>query len=263
MPIGDILPYFDCVPFEKLASYLRERDFCHVDGKGEGIRNIRFYHTRTETDDIYCISNEAITQNADITLSLENKGGYYIYEPWNNKCYSGKTENGQVHLRLEKGNLVFVVFSKHPTPEYPEFRCEIERHRLDLKFDIYVKDEDHDDFVEFALDSPPVDISSARNMEHFSGEIKYKALFPADDNYTVIDLGEVGETAEVWLNGEFIGSRINPPYKFSLKQALRENNEITIIVRSNLAHKRRDRFSKYLQIPPTGVIGDIYLCKYW
>ena len=261
-PVEDILPQFECVAFDELASSLRARAFCHVDGKGDGIRNIRFYHTVTENEDIYCISNEAITHSADICLSLESEGDYYIYEPWDNKCYSGKTENGQVRLKLEKGNLVFVVFSKESIPEYPSFSHEIARRRLDLKFDIYVKDEDSDEFVEFALNSPPVDITSAKDMSHFGGEIKYRASFPAIDGYTVIDLGEVGETAEVWLNGEFVGARINPPYKFSLSPLLKENNEITILVRSNLAHKRRDRFSRFLQIPPTGVIGDIWLCKY-
>ena len=167
-----------------------------------------------------------------------------------------------MHLNLEKGNLVFVVFSKRPHLEYPSFNYETERRQLDLSFDIYIRDEDSDEFVEFALHSPPIDITSAKDMSHFSGEIRYTASFSAIDGYTVLDLGEVGETAEVWLNGEYLGTRINPPYKFSLRPAIKEHNEITILVKSNLAHRRRDKFSRYLQIPPTGIIGDIHLCKY-
>ena len=73
----------------------------------------------------------------------------------------------------------------------------------------------------------------------------------------------MGETAEVWLGGAYLGARINAPYKFNLRDALHEGeNKLQILVRSNLAHRRRAAFSKYLQIPPTGVIGEIALCRY-
>lgn len=262
LPITYMLDRFECVLFKELAEHIREYSFCHVRGAGSGIRDIRFYHTFTKNEDIYCISNEAITHDADVCLSLENSGDYYVYEPWNNKCYSDKTENGQVRLKLEKGNLVFVVFCDDPLPECPPLPLETDRRRLELKFDISVKDEDSNEFVEFALNSSPMDITFQNGMSRFSGEIRYTASFSDIDEYTVLDLGEVGETAQVWLNGKYLGARINAPYKFSLGTALKEHNEITVLVKSNLAHRRRDKFSRFLQIPPTGIIGDIYLCKY-
>jgi hypothetical protein len=45
----------------------------------------------------------------------------------------------------------------------------------------------------------------------------------------------------------------------ALKQG---ENELTVVVTSNLAHRRRDWFSTYMQIPPSGIIGEISLCKY-
>ena len=85
----------------------------------------------------------------------------------------------------------------------------------------------------------------------------------ADSDFTVLDLGQVGEVAQVYVNDKLVGTRINAPYKFSLKDALCQGeNKLKIIVKSNLAHRRRDDLSFYMQIPPTGIIGDISLCKY-
>jgi hypothetical protein len=48
-----------------------------------------------------------------------------------------------------------------------------------------------------------------------------------------------------------------------MKDALKDGeNILEVIVTSNLAHKRRDDLSRFLQIPPSGIIGDISLCKY-
>lgn len=69
--------------------------------------------------------------------------------------------------------------------------------------------------------------------------------------------------AQAWLNGAFLGTRINAPYKFSMKDALRDGeNVLEVIVTSNLAHKRRDDLSCFLQIPPSGIMGDVSLCRY-
>ena len=114
-----------------------------------------------------------------------------------------------------------------------------------------------------AKDSELFDISSDSRDPRFSGEILYVGAFDARKDFTVIDLGEVGEVAEAWLNGEYLGARINAPYKFDMSKALRDGkNELKVVVKSNLAHRRRDMFSRYIQIAPSGIMGDIALCKY-
>ena len=94
--------------------------------------------------------------------------------------------------------------------------------------------------------------------------MRYRTRFESVDGFSVLDLGQVGEVAEVWLNGVSLGVRINSPYKFSLRSALSKGeNELEIRVVGNLAHRRNsDRFSRYVQVPPTGILGDIALCRY-
>ena len=73
----------------------------------------------------------------------------------------------------------------------------------------------------------------------------------------------VGEIADLYLNGKCVGTRICKPYKFDLRDAIQEGeNTLEVIVQSNLGHKRPEWLSSFMQIPPSGILGDIYLCKY-
>ena len=53
-------------------------------------------------------------------------------------------------------------------------------------------------------------------------------------------------------------------YSYSLcnEYAFDGENVLEVIVTSNLAHKRRDDLSCFLQIPPSGIMGDVSLCRY-
>jgi hypothetical protein len=253
--------YFETVSTEMLSSTLIQKGFYHISGVGTGLKHLRFYHVKREKEDIYLFSNEAICDNADVVLTLPQSGDCLIYEPWDNKCYRGMAKEGKLPLKLEKGNMVFVIFGSDVPKDFPVFRCEVDRKTLPLRFDIAVRTEEETDFHTIATNAELYDISEKGSR--FSGEVLYRTKFIADPSYTVLDLGEVGEVAEAWLNGQYLGARINAPYKFSLRDALREGeNDLKILVKSNLAHRRRDMFSKYLPIPPTGIVGDVAICQY-
>jgi hypothetical protein len=235
---------------------------CHLSGEGENLKNLRFYHVNRDNKDIYLFSNEAINDTVDAYIDFEQKGKCLIYEPWENRYYQSEATNGRLHLKIENGNMIFVIFGDEIPENTPFFTCESERENLKLLFDISVMGEDEKEFTSIAKRSECFDIS-AKYKPDFSGNILYEATFLSKRDFNVIDLGQVGEVCEVYLNDEYIGARINAPYKFNLKNALcNGENRLKVIVKNNLAHKRRDSFSSYLQIPPSGIIGDISLCKY-
>ena len=261
--IADLLPLYEAVALDRLPDALRARGLCHVSGEGRGLETLRFYHVAKDGEDIYLFSNEDIRGEVDAVLTLPQGGDCLIYEPWDNRCYRASAPDGKLHLHLEKGNMLFVVFGTDIPANIPPMTHEAARKPLPLHFDIAIKDEGETDFRTIAEDSDLFDISAPDRFPRFSGEIRYTAALTAEDGYTVLDLGEVGETAEVWLNGTYLGARINAPYQFDLKPALRSGeNALEILVRSNLAHRRRDKFSSYIQIPPTGILGEIAVCKY-
>ena len=80
--------------------------------------------------------------------------------------------------------------------------------------------------------------------------------------FTVLDLGRVGETAELWLNGQYVGERICPPYRFDLSRSLKKGeNSIRVRVCGNPGHRMRDGLSAYFMSPPTGIQGPITLIE--
>ena len=261
--ISELLPKFRSIPFSELCPHLRERGLCHIDGTGEGLSHLRFYHVSKENTHIYAFSNEAIYGNVDARLSLPNQGPCLIYEPWDNRLYRSDAKDGTFSLKLEKANLLFLIFGEEVSAELPVFTHECHRIPLPMSFEIAVKEEEDTDFRVIAGQSAPFDLSAPDRIPDFSGKIRYRAEFTAADGYTVLDLGDVGEVAEVWLNGQQVGVRIDAPYKFDLRPALRSGtNHIEILVTSNLGHRRRDRFSAFIQIPPSGLIGPLSLCRY-
>ena len=261
---GDIAPYLAylrSVPTEALSDALTEMGLRQISGIGTCADFLRFYHVKQNEADIYLFSNEDIHHTADLTLTLAQSGDCLIYEPWSNQCYRGTAKDGALKLMLEKGNMLFVIFGCEIPKTIPTFRFEADRKEFPFRFDIAIKQEEDAEFSTVATNSLPYDISEKE--PRFSGEVLYQATFTADPAYTVLDLGEVGEVAEAWLNGKYLGARINAPYKFSLRDAMREGeNELRVLVKSNLGHRRRDTFSKYLPLPPTGIVGDIALCRY-
>ena len=263
---GDIAAYLEgisAVSLNGIGDELRKRGLCHLDGEGQGIKYLRFYHVLRDDKDIYLFSNEDVNNDVNARIFLKQAGECMIYEPWDNKCYVADAKNGSFDLHLEKGNMLFVIFGENIPKDLPKFRHEVERMPLSLLFDIFVKNEGEQDYTLLAEKSSLIDITAPDRLPEFSGTIRYCTEFEKSDGFDVLELGQVGETAEVWLNGKYLGTRINAPYKFSLSEALIDGtNKLEILVRSNLGHRRRDSLSTFIQIPPTGILGDISLCKY-
>ena len=76
----------------------------------------------------------------------------------------------------------------------------------------------------------------------------------------VLDLGVVGQTAHVWLNGVDLGLRVCPPNHFDLKGIAKVGqNDLRIEVANTLANKVRDHFSYFMQLTPSGLLGPLEL----
>ena len=93
----------------------------------------------------------------------------------------------------------------------------------------------------------------------YEGEFEYGKV---DPTRYLLDLGKVGETAEVWGNGKAVGTRIAPPYKFDISDALTEGkNTLKVVVTNNLGYEQRDLCSKFMVLEPTGLLGPIEIRK--
>lgn len=120
------------------------------------------------------------------------------------------------------------------------------------------------------------------SIKYFSGVASYKTNFNVSSTQqatdTVLDLGTVGDIAEVVVNGKVIGTAWHPPYQIKLGSILREgNNELEIRVANLWVNRligdaqlgKEDRIAKttiptYLPdapLRPAGLIGPIKILK--
>ena len=104
-------------------------------------------------------------------------------------------------------------------------------------------------------------INSAGRDPAFSGRLRYTARFTADNEMSgglAVDLGNAGQTAHLWLNGNDLGVRVCAPYRYDLSGALKPGeNELMIEISNTLANAVRDGFSYFLAIPASGIAGPV------
>lgn len=92
--------------------------------------------------------------------------------------------------------------------------------------------------------------------------MRYEARFAADCGAQEIDLGAVDECVQAWLNGEYLGERIAPPYTYDVAgHILPGENRLVLEIANSLVHKHPDHFSRYVQIPPSGLLGPVRLLR--
>ena len=106
------------------------------------------------------------------------------------------------------------------------------------------------------------DLSQPDSLPAFSGTFRYETEFEwlLEEKPKRLDLGEVFETAEVWMNGQRAGVRICPPYRFDIGDlVVSGKNRLVVEVTNTLAKEQRDFLSRFAQQEPSGLLGPVLL----
>lgn len=94
------------------------------------------------------------------------------------------------------------------------------------------------------------------------GTYRYRTSFElaSDLADATIDLGDVYETAALTLDGQPLGTRICPPYRFATGSLTVGTHELTIDVINTLDHAVSDIFTLTEPVAPSGILGPVTLC---
>ena len=223
-------------------------------------------HWKRGKEDIFYFVNESTTDAFDGTVILPVAGEYLQLDPMEETVVREKTSaTGSLKLKLAPYEACVVVFGDMATAEWRTFRRarELKAEPLKTTPSFYVSLADSDDlgsFRPFLNTTKLVNITGKGYQVGFSGVIRYETTLELRENQTkgVLDLGAVGQTARVWLNGKCVGFRVCPPYRFELKGfAKAGKNRLQIDVANTLANKVRDHFSYFMQLTPSGLLGPI------
>lgn len=250
---------FMTAPLCDVAHLVRDMGFGDVESHEE-TRFLRYHHTVRGGAHIYLFTNEDITRtiDTDVTLRDFSGGTYVLYDPFENRAEVISAD--LVHLTLPPYGSVMILCGDVDTvglPLAPATACTTTR-PLTPTFSISLCERDGDEFVFYRTMTDLVSLTGRGECPRFSGTARYTATVNLTAADTVLDLGDVGETAEVFLNGHPLGVRLFPPYRFDLSGV--EHNgvcELSVLVTNTLGHRIHDGFSKFLMLPPCGILGPV------
>ena len=230
---------------------------------------LRCCHYTDGAAQVYMFVNESVADGVNTAVRLRDAGEYsscVMLDLLNDEICTCPVKDGVLALELAPYQSVIAVFDGENASGLPVKKPMIPADNAVLNFRMelspYTDLGNYTVYAENVTSDALPNITDIGNQPDFSGRIRYICTFEKPDGICGIDLGEVGQTAHLWCNGTDLGVRVCPPYRYDLSRALLEGeNTLVIEVSGTLGNAIRDRFTGYMAIPATGLIGPIRWMK--
>ncbi len=225
---------------------------------------LRHYHVKRDDAEIFMLFNEDGVNTARTTVTLPAQGDFVRLRLIEDGVYTDMTTDGNISVDLLPGQSEILVFgeSVQGLPKLCKSKNEIV-----LSPTYHIELADSDDltaFYTYKTTDTLTNMTAASENPSFSGLMRYTFSLPLDTvpQNVVLDLGRVGHTARVFVNGADVGIRITAPYAFPISDYLLVGeNTVTVEVANTLVGKHRDKFSHCMPIPPSGLLGPVKLLE--
>lgn len=227
---------------------------------------LRNYHYLHDGLDVFMFFNEHPNQPIHTKIILPIQGEVYAYDAFLNRLtrLNAARENGAMAVQLDLHPYESIVLLHGADLESyavePQYTVGAE---LELKGEWTVSTayaEHYPNFKEWGKLAALTNMSGPEGLPRFSGTFRYETEIEWNEsaNQVLIDLGEVYETAEVWVNDEPAGVRICPPYRLEINGLFKKGtNKLVIEVTNTLVKDQRDFLSAFAQQEPSGLIGPV------
>ena len=234
---------------------------------------LRYMHYRTDTD-VFMFFNESLSETVDTWIDLPVSGPACFYDAENNILYRSELKSSETgskaHIVLAPYESCMLIFgsglpsdlpvrkplrelktvqtitgpwqiSQATAKEYPNFSGQHESEKL---YDI-------------SLEQPL-----------FSGTIRYESTLNLNgepDAGSELVLEEANEAVEVWVNDQYAGMKLCPPYRFPIGKLLKSGgNMLRIEVTNTLENQMKTNVSPMMALfssasfeLPVGLIGRV------
>ncbi|MFB5762410.1 glycosylhydrolase-like jelly roll fold domain-containing protein [Paenibacillus medicaginis] len=228
------------------------------------LRNYRYLH---DDLDVFMFFNESPHQTIRTKVVLPVQGDVYAYDAFLNRltCLHATGRDGarMVQLVLHPYESIVLLYGTalEGYATAPPWYASDAGYELDGEWTVCTADaEQYPHFKEWGKLMALTNMSGPDELSRFTGTFRYEKEFEWNEsaNQALLDLGEVYETAEVWLNGEQIGVRICPPYRLEINGPLKKGkNKLVIEVTNTLVKDQPDFLSSFAQQEPSGLIGPV------
>ena len=251
----------ETVRLDLLAEWLRKQGVGDI--QVTGAPYLRHYHAVRDGNDVVMFFNEDISQTFDGEIELPVKGDCTVLDILGDDAYTTRCD-GKLRLTLTPYQSAIVVFNADETARKTPLLEGLTSTEFTGEFEVSVAEyTDIQNFKFFEKTSDLKPINAFDRLPEFSGAIRYETTFFAEKSgRTVLEFENIGENAEVFVNGQSCGMRICPPYRFEVTDAVREGeNKLTVIVYNTLANAVQDNVSMFVPLAPTGITGKTKIYK--
>ena len=251
---------FEHITVDELISYMEQYRDVVLEGE---TKFLRYAHYDRNGEQCYMLSNEDVTPVTTVMSVRDFKGGdYLLWDAFENKTVRRHSRDGRIPLTVEPNNLIVLFINSGLGSEEGKLICEptVFSEELTPEWKIEIcREQELPNYKLYKTTSRLVSITGPDELPDFTGNMRYTAKLTLDaQKHNVIDLGCVGQTAEVRLNGKHVGTRIYAPYRFDISEAVIDGeNEIEITVANTCTFEQRDQFSKFMLIKPSGLLGPV------
>lgn len=256
----------EIIALQELADSLHKRGFYDIRIIGNE-PYLRLYHVEYDDCGVYMFTNEHPDTPVCTQVKLKAAQPVVVYDAYRHlftKAHITESEAGgiTIELRLSPYESVVLLTGTDISVAEP-VSLQGEQQRLEGAWTVSTATaEQYPVFTNHNVMHKLLDMSAPEWMPLFSGTIKYEAEFqwtPQVD-YVQLDLGEVFETAQVWINGTSAGIAICPPYRMEIAHLLEQGkNTIVVEVTNTLAKAMRDPLSRFVRQEGSGLIGPVKL----
>lgn len=213
----------------------------------------------------YLFFNEHIGKAIDTGVFLEQQG--IQYDAYRDISAPIKICDGRAKLHLEPYETVIWIIKPEKiekTDALFEFAGGGRWKPKEITGEWKVRFADSFSYPDFEKVVPMKEIGEVQELpgwEKACGTLRFETQLTFTDEKTrVIDLGNVYETAEVFVNGQSAGVRLAKPYRFDISEfSVCGKNTLAVEVTNTLGTAVRDPISHYLPIEPFGVEGSVIL----
>ena len=253
------------VHIERLINHLDNNKLYDVRTDYKGIF-LRHYHYKRNGAHIYMFTNEDINNeiNANVTLSSFEGGRYIEYDGFDNKAVA-KSSGGDIVLSIPPYHSVMIIFGDVDYDGIDEYSIRKFGKTTELKpvYTISTAKKNSEIFEPYRTTDKLFNITGREGLTRFSGHIKYEAEIELEKKDYVLDLGYVGEVAEVYLNDTYIGICQIPPYRFDISaDIVGDTNKLTVVVTNHNGYDVRDIFSSFMLFEPSGLLGPVSVTEF-
>ncbi len=250
---------------EEIPAFMRSLSIWDVKADGDN-HFLRYIHYVHESNEIYMFTNEGIKKEINNVLTFKNFSGgdYGVYDVLENKMVRAHSDDGKISLKLAPYASVVLVFGELPEGIKDEEKLvEAEKIYLSENYAVSTATEkEYPAFKPYKNINALVNMAGRKELPRFAGHFRYEKTFDIkkdeDAKKYIIELGDVGDVATVFVNGKNCGDRICPPFAFDITDAVKNGeNELAVEVTTQYGYEVYDRFSKFNLYEPTGLLGKV------